>query len=177
MGPKLRSSTRSGEIVKNTLIKVLGFEKHFYGGRVVLQLNRVSIVSQDPGQRFGNPAFYYDVFDEEDEDDNGQPIIKTDTPIEEQICHELMQRQDTVVSKDAQTHLELYSCKYPLNEKPIDSKILSTGWQVDSHGTSPGPRCRWIPAHPSKKDKSPNSSSCASISATAISSPSKAKRK
>jgi hypothetical protein len=169
MAPKLLSSTRSGEIVQSTLIKVLKFEKYVSDGRVALQLNKLSIISQDPGQRFGNPSFYYDVFDEKDEDD-GQPIISSDTPIETQICHELMQRQDAVVSKDVQTLLELYSCQYPLKEKPIDSKIPRTGWQIDSHGTFPGPRCRWIPAQPNKKDKSPNSSN-ASISSTAISSP------
>ena len=159
MAPTLRKATRNGEIVKNTLIKVLDFEKQAINGHVTLRLNKVSIVSQDPGQRFGNPSFYYDVFHDKDEDD-GQPIVSSDTPIETQICQELMQRQDRV-SKDfhSQTLVELYSCMYPLKDKPVDSKILSSGWQIDSHGTSPGPRCRWIPAQPSKKDpKSPHGS-------------------
>jgi hypothetical protein len=107
MAPKLCSSTRSGEIAQNNLIKVLDFEKYVSDGLVALQWNKLSIISQDLGQRFGNPYFYYDVFDEKDEDD-GQPIISSDMPIETQICHELMQRQDAVVSKDVQTLLELY---------------------------------------------------------------------
>ena len=168
MTPQLRSATRNGEIVENTLLKVLDYEKYVSDDAVTLLLKKVSIVSQDPGQRFGNPSYYYDVFDEENEDD-GQPIISTDTPIETQICHELMQRQDTVVSKEVQTLVELYSSKYPLEEKPIDSKIMSTGWCVDSHGTAPGPRCRWISARARNRSKSPKSPN-ASISATAISS-------
>ena len=93
MAPTLRKATRNGEIVKNTLIKVLDFEKQAINGHTTLRLNKVSIVSQDPGQRFGNPSFYYDVFHDKDEDD-GQPIVSSDTPIETQICQELMQRQD-----------------------------------------------------------------------------------
>jgi hypothetical protein len=157
MAPLLRSSTRSKEIVQNTLIKVLDYDKDGSDGRVALQLNKVSIISQDPGHRFGNPAYYYDVFDEQEEED-GLPIVSPDAPIETQICQELMQWHNAVVSRDDPALLELFSCQYPLNEKPIDSKILTTGWQIDSHGTAPGPRCRWIPAGATQKEGSPISS-------------------
>lgn len=156
MAPQLRRSTRSREIIQNTLIKVLDFERHGVDGEVVLQINRVSIVSQDPGLRFGNPAYIFDIFDEKDKMDS-QPIVTADAPIETQICQDLIRRQDnSITSGGEQTLLELYSCQYPLSQKPVDSKIPNIGWQIDSHGTSPGPRCRWIPGQPSTPKDSNN---------------------
>ena len=55
------------------------------------------------------------------------------------------------VSETQELH-ELYCCTYHIHDKPIDSKVPSTEWQIDSHGIAPGPRCRWIPASSPSSD-------------------------
>ena len=168
LGSQLRLSNRIKEVVPNTLIKVFGFERETNpenGGRVSIKLKKLSIISQDPGHRFGNPAYFYDVCDDQEKGDTtGQGIVSTDAPVETQICQQLLRRNSSSSSSrrnnvdQSQTLLELYSCQYPINKKPVDSKIPQNGWHIDSHGTGPGPTCRWIPAA-----KSPPKSSVSTI--------------
>ena len=162
----MKNSNRSKEIVVNTLIKVLEYEKYLLDGRVALKIHRVSLISQDPGHRFGNPIDYYDVYDVNYVEKKDEPAITTyEDPIENQIRQQWIQSPNavstTASSSSPQQHplalaqnlVELYSCYYPVNEKPIDSKIPRTGWNIDSHGISPGPKCRWIPASGSTEEE------------------------
>ena len=111
-----------------------------------MHLKKVSIVNHDPGLKFGNPVFFFDVYDEESEDD-GQSIVSNGTPIEVQLGQEIMQRTNanTSTSTDDRTLSELYSCRFTSQEKPIHSKIPSSGWKTDNHGLLPVPKVRWIP--------------------------------
>eukprot|EP00339_Tiarina_fusa_P001570 CAMPEP_0116999586 /NCGR_PEP_ID=MMETSP0472-20121206/2239_1 /TAXON_ID=693140 ORGANISM="Tiarina fusus, Strain LIS" /NCGR_SAMPLE_ID=MMETSP0472 /ASSEMBLY_ACC=CAM_ASM_000603 /LENGTH=539 /DNA_ID=CAMNT_0004699049 /DNA_START=102 /DNA_END=1718 /DNA_ORIENTATION=+ len=127
LGSQLRSSNRIKELVPNTLIKVFGFERDSSEGRVSIKLKKLSIISQDPGHRFGNPAYFYDVCDDQEKEDE-QAIVTTDAPVETQICQALLRDRNATATDETQTLLELYSCQYPINEKPIDSKIPNTGW-------------------------------------------------
>lgn len=138
------------------MIKVLDYERTVKDGQKSCQINRLSIISQDPGHRFGNPANYFDVFDECDEDEVPAIIQSSDTPIENQIYHKLTHQssESAVSSRKSQTLSELYSCQYPSSEKPVDSKIPNIGWEIDTHGVAPGPRCRWIPPPPIEQEKS-----------------------
>lgn len=170
----MRAATRTKELIPNTLIKVLEYEKCVNtvldgGGdrrnEVYLKLTKLSIISQDPGHKFGNPVFYYDVCDYEIEEDEGYASSVSssildesheaavvvsphpDTPI---VRSSLMlltgsARRQPFVSESQVLH-ELYYCQYRIRDKPIDSKVPNAPWQVDSHGVGPGPKCRWIPA-------------------------------
>ena len=166
MAPGLVASNRSKEILQNTLIKVLDYEKHLTDGRVSLELHKVALISQDPGHRFGNPFDYYDAFDEHDGNDNDdvdeeeEELISTleGAAIETEVCQQALMHQQgsgntTPNNKDSgigtqQNLLQLYYCHYPVSAKPIDSKIQRTGWNVDSHGDAPSPKCRWMPGAP-----------------------------
>jgi hypothetical protein len=170
MAPGLVASNRSKEILQNTLIKVLDYEKHITDGRVSLELHKVALISQDPGHRFGNPFDYYDVFDEHDgndDDDDGDAdeeelittlegeAIETEVVCQQALMHQQQQgnngnnnsnnNDDSGIDTSQQNLLKLYSCHYPVSAKPIDSKIQRTGWTVDSHGYAPSPKCRWMP--------------------------------
>lgn len=173
MTPKLRTATRSKELVQNTLIKVLEYEKCVNtvldgdGDRrdeVYLKLTKISIISQDPGHKFGNPVYYYDVCDYEVDEDEGYAssvsssildesqdpavvIPHPDTPIvrTSDTVHSRTTQQLPLVSESQALH-ELYYCQYQISDKPIDSKVPNTAWNVDSHGVGPGPKCRWIPS-------------------------------
>jgi hypothetical protein len=166
MAPGLVASNRSKEILQNTLIKVLDYERHVKDGRVSLELHKVALISQDPGHRFGNPFDYYDAFDEQydcNDDDNAEEeeeeLITTleGEAIQTEVCQQALMHQqgnNNNPKKDnsigtQQNLLKLYSCHYPVSAKPIDSKIQRTGWTVDSHGCKPSPKCRWMPGLPS----------------------------
>jgi hypothetical protein len=97
------------------------------------------------------------LFDEQDEDGDSQGIVnENDNPIEIEISQELMERKSGIEKDPEQDHtlLEMYSCRFSEHEKPIHSKIPSTGWKVDSHGCAPVPRARWIPGAPTKRSTS-----------------------
>lgn len=182
MTPKLRKATRTKELVQNTLIKVLEYEKCANtvldgdGDRrneVYIKLTKISIISQDPGHKFGNPVYYYDVCDYEEDEDEGyassvsssildeshEPavvITHPDTPIvrTSDIVYSRTTQQLPLVSESQALH-ELYYCQYQIRDKPIDSKVPNTAWEVDSHGVDPGPKCRWIPStSPSQEESS-----------------------
>jgi hypothetical protein len=167
MSPELSMSLRSKELVKNALIKILDYEKYELdgNGKCAIRLHKISLISQDPGHQFGNPIDYYDAYDEEEDtissgssSDNEPVVVVTsatvDAPIENQICHELLmsqqqEHQQKLSARGNKNLSEYYSCHYPVKTSPIlavDSKIPGTGWQIDTHGQAPSPKCRWIPA-------------------------------
>ena len=134
--------------MQNSLIKVLNLDKYVGDdSNIAIHLKKISVVSQDPGHKFGNPAYYFDLFDEQDEDDSQGVVQETEEPIEIEISQELIERKAGIENDPEQDHtlLEMYSCRFSAHEKPIHSKIPSTGWKVDSHGCVPVPRTRWIP--------------------------------
>jgi len=143
---RIRASSRSKDIALNTLIKVNDYNRRVIDNQVHLDLKKVTIVSQDPGYRFGNPLYYYDVYEESAEEDDGQSIVNAETPIENEISQDLMETQRASIPHESEALLELYSCTIQPDQRPVNSKIPRTGWLVDSHGESPGPKCRWIPA-------------------------------
>jgi len=202
LAPRLRTATRGKELVQNTLVKVLGYEKCVSSdentsgattGHVYLQLTKLSIISQDPGHRFGNPVYYYDDFgdDEWDEDedissaasslDDGRRAAMVVNPhpcttIVDQSSLESLVRPTAMapaqlytrrpcVSESQALH-ELYCCNYEIRNKPVDSKVPNVEWQTDAHGIGPGPRCRWIPA----SDVSPDDASSGGDNITSSSS-------
>jgi hypothetical protein len=168
MSPELSMSLRSKELVKNALIKILDYEKYELDGtgKCAIRLHKISLISQDPGHQFGNPMDYYDAYDEEEDNfstgsssSDNEPVVvvasaTVDAPIENQICHELLmsqqqEQQQKLSARGNQNLSEFYSCHYPVKTSPllaVDSKIPGTGWQIDTHGQAPSPKCRWIPA-------------------------------
>jgi hypothetical protein len=176
MSPRLRSGSRSKEVVHNTLIKVTEYEKciatssqELNGvekGQVYLQIRKLSVISQDPGHKFCNPAYYYDVCDDESEEastfsssssldgSNEAAVIVNPHPstsIVQQSSMDSFMRPTAVLPRklfvtESQALQELYCCKYQIRDKPIDSKVPSGEWEIDMHGIAPGPKCRWIPA-------------------------------
>ena len=80
---RLRSSSKNKPPAQNTLIKVMEYEKciasqdeEFGGGggkggvedgHLFLRLKKISVISQDPGHKFGNPVYYYDACDDDDD--------------------------------------------------------------------------------------------------------------
>jgi hypothetical protein len=176
---KLRFGNRSKELIQNTLIKVLQFERcvdTVINGEgdsrdeVYLKVTKLSIISQDPGHKFGNPVYFYDVCDydlDEDEgysssasssilDDSQETAVVVvnphpDTPIVRATCemdlsaYRAQHQRQPLVAESQALH-ELYYCQYQIRDKPIDSKVPNSAWQVDSHGVGPGPKCRWIHA-------------------------------
>jgi hypothetical protein len=168
MSPELSMSLRSKELVKNALIKILNYEKYELDGtgKCAIRLHKISLISQDPGHQFGNPMDYHDAYDEEEDtistgssSSGNEPVVvvasaTVDAPIENQICHELLmsqqqEQQQKLSARSNQNLSEFYSCHYPVKASPllaVDSKIPSTGWQIDTHGQAPCPKCRWIPA-------------------------------
>lgn len=154
--------------MQNSLIKILNFETYIQDGCVAIHLKRLSIISQNPGHKFGNPAYYFDIFDEVDEDD-GPSIISSGSPIEVEISHELMNCGGASPNMESvQALLELYSCRVAAGEKPIHSKIPSTGWTIDSHGCAPVPRTRWIPGPVAPKQPTTNKDITTSITTSSI---------
>jgi len=163
LNAKIRNSERSQDLKPNTLIKVLKFTKYTTNGEeVAIHLKKISIVSLDPGHKFGNPVYYYDVFDvAEDhspaevvvvmEQDDNNPIL-----LEREVTERLLLQQPPMSNKKEQPLWELYSCRFTSQEKPIHSKLPSpfTGWKLDSHGCAPVPRLtRWIPSASKLKNK------------------------
>lgn len=121
---------------------------------MAIHLKKISIVNHDPGKKFGNPVFFFDVFDGDSEDD-GQSIVPDGTPIEVRLGQELMQRNASKSSNkgDDGKLRELYSCRFTAQEKPIHSKIPISGWKIDSNGLMPVPKVRWVPENESLNSK------------------------
>jgi len=161
--PRFNTAKKYKELGQNTLIKVLGFERTTREGKTSFQINKLCIISQDPGHRFGNPVRYFDVYDDTTEDD-AVSIVRNNGPIEHEIYQSLLLAPETQVLKTDQTLLELYSCQYPLDKKPVDSKIPNIGWKIDSQGIGPGPKCRWIPS----PQKEPETSMSPNVKTAAI---------
>lgn len=162
--PRFNTAKKYKELGQNTLIKVLGFERTTRGGKTSFQINKLCIISQDPGHRFGNPVHYFDVYDDV-EDDDAAAIVQSNNPIEHEIYQNILRVPQTPAEpKGDKTLLELYSCQYPLDQKPVDSNIPNIGWQIDSQGMAPGPRCRWIPS----PQKEPETSMSANVKTAAI---------
>jgi hypothetical protein len=177
MAPRLRAASRSKEVAQNTLIKITDYEKCIASssqevngvekGQLYLQIQKISIISQDPGHKFCNPVYYYDVCDDESEegssfssssslDESREAAVIVNphpsTAIVQQSSIDAFMRPANVAAPrrlfvaESQALQELYYCKYQIRDKPIDSKVPATEWEVDTHGVEPGPRCRWIPA-------------------------------
>ncbi len=126
---------------------MLDFDKYICDECVAIHLKKISVVSLDPGHRFGNPAYYYDVFGQNDDDDSQEVINEMEKPIENQISQEIIEGKAGAVKalELEKTLLEMYSCRFTADKKPIHSKVPSIGWEVDIHGCAPVPRIRWIP--------------------------------
>jgi hypothetical protein len=180
MSPRLRSASRSKEVVHNTLIKVTEYEKCIATssqevngvekGQVYLQIRKLSVISQDPGHKFCNPVYYYDVCDDESEeastfsstsslDDSREAAVIVNphpsTSIVQHSSIDSFMHPTTAIPRklfvtETQALQELYHCKYQIRDKPIDSKIPGAEWEIDLHGIGPGPKCRWIPASDGK---------------------------
>ena len=75
MSPKLLTSSRCKELVPNTLVKIDDYDRILTDGPKLFQLKRFSILSQDPGHRFGNPANYFDVCGDSDEEEPPATMI------------------------------------------------------------------------------------------------------
>lgn len=169
---KIRKSERSHNLKTNTLIKVLRFAKYTPDNsnnsnnddnQVAIRLKKISVVSLDPGHKFGNPVYYFDVFDAIEFVDDQDAVVMADTnsPIEVEVSQEIhseLSQQGSVNNNEGNsgkndnggTLLEMYSCRFTSDQKPIHSKIPSTGWKMDRHGCEPVPRARWIPAKPAE---------------------------
>jgi hypothetical protein len=135
------------KIKQNTLIKVLKFGKFETEDDTAIHLKTVTVISHDPGYKFGNPVYYLASFCRQDEEDS-QGVVDGDVDtIEIQISQEVVGRQSGTekAPENDQTLQEMYSCRFTADQKPIHSKIPSIGWKVDSHGLEPVPRTRWIP--------------------------------
>jgi hypothetical protein len=163
LGPALILSLRNKELVQNSLLKVVQYEKYLLDGRVVLRIHKVSLISQDPGHRFGNPIDFHDAWDEPALTTSiSMDTTSTTSPIE-RVCLEFFQQQSNggvLLSNDpdsgtnenlssenlsSENLSKLYSCRYPVNQKPVDSKIPRNGWKIECHGEAPSPKCQWIP--------------------------------
>ena len=154
MSPKLLTSSRCKELVPNTLVKIDDYDRILTDGPKLFQLKRFSILSQDPGHRFGNPANYFDVCGDSDEEEPPATMIAANSPTpsqeEDEIYQELINPQTDLElspspTSDNQALSELYSIRFPMSEKPVD-KLPKVNWQIDTNGIEPGPRCRWIPS-------------------------------
>ena len=67
LNAKIRTaSIRNKEVAQNSLIKVLDFDKYMCEDGVAIRLKKISVVSLDPGHKFGNPVYYFDLFDEQE---------------------------------------------------------------------------------------------------------------
>lgn len=176
LAPRCRSASRSKELTQNTLIKVTEYEKYIgtssqevngvEKGQVYLQVRKLSLISQDPGHKFCNPVYYYDVCDDESEeastfssasslDDSRDAAVIVNphpsTQIVQQSSIDSIMRPTFATPRrpyvaETQALRELYFCNYQIRDKPIDSKVPGTEWEIDMHGIGPGPKCRWIPA-------------------------------
>jgi hypothetical protein len=176
VSPRFRSASRNREVVHNTLIKVTEYEKCIASssqevngvekGQVYLHIHKLSVISQDPGHKFCNPVYYYDVCDDESEeastfssasslDDSKEATVIVNphpsTSIVQQSSIDSFLRPPGAIARklfvtETQALQELYYCKYDVRDKPIDSKVTGAEWEIDMHGIGPGPKCRWIPA-------------------------------
>lgn len=112
----------NGQIVENSLIKVLRYDQYEFGGKQSIHVLELSVVSAHPGHQLGNPL----------------EILSTTTENpKEDVAH------DDLTNNGLQ---KLYSCYYPTNQQALDSKIPRTGWNMEESGIDPPPRCTWIPA-------------------------------
>ncbi len=80
MTPRFNTAKKYKELGQNTLIKVLGFERTTREGKTSFQINKLCIISQDPGHRFGNPLHYFDVYDDSEDDDDLDEEDSDDDP-------------------------------------------------------------------------------------------------
>ena len=70
MSQELSLSIRSRELKKNSLIKVLEYETYSLpDGKLALQLQKICLITQDPGHSFGNPIDFHDAYELEEEVD------------------------------------------------------------------------------------------------------------
>ena len=79
-------SNRTKNLTVNTVIKVLQFDRCLwsYGenyNQVYLHLKKLSVISQDPGHKFGNPVYYYDICDVDDDIDDNSTIDDEDSSL------------------------------------------------------------------------------------------------
>jgi hypothetical protein len=187
LAPKITTSNKSKNLTINTVIKVLHFDRCLWSSgenfnQVYLHLTKLSVISQDPGHKFGNPVYYYDVCDVDDDTDDDSTIDDEDAQstnsslssnddrraaavvvsglVHHQQHHPLginpiiLPRADFENSKpggsnsssETQALQQLYRLSYRVSDNPLNSKIPSSSLEVDTHGISPGPKCRWIPA-------------------------------
>ncbi|KAG7351276.1 BTB/POZ domain containing protein [Nitzschia inconspicua] len=200
MTPRLRSASRNKELAQNTLVKVTEYERCIASsnqevvgvekGQMYLHIRKLSIISQDPGHKFCNPVYYYDVCDDESEElstfsssssldgSREASVIVNPHPstaiVQKSSIDLLMQPATTrrLFVTESQALQELYFCNYRIRDKPIDSKVPATEWEIDTHGIQPGPKCRWIPAasdsSPDAKDRRKTDASIQSRTSTDV---------
>jgi hypothetical protein len=174
---RLHSASRKKEITENTLIKVTEYEKCIASsfqeingvepGQVYLRLNKFAIITQDPGHKFGNPVYFYDICDDESEitsfssssslgssQENPASIVNAhpSTAIGNQSSMDSFMIPRQLFVTESQALQELYYCNYQICDKPIDSKVPDSEWELGSDGIAPGPRCRWISAAAASND-------------------------
>jgi hypothetical protein len=75
LAPRIKTSSRTRGIAINTVIKVLQFDRRLWSSgenynQVYIHLTKISVISGDPGHKFGSPVYFYDVCDDDDDDDN-----------------------------------------------------------------------------------------------------------
>ena len=150
--------------MQNTLIKITEYEKCVASTfqevngvdteQVYLRLNRLAVITQDPGHRFGNPAYFYDINDDDSEITSFSSSSSLDDShenaaliVNQSAMDSFMTQRRPFVSESQELN-ELYYCNYLICDKPIDSKVPDYEWETATDGLAPGPKCRWIPAGP-----------------------------
>lgn len=159
MNGRIRTSViHENAITKNSLIKLLTFSKYESEDVTAIHVKTISVISQDPGHKFGNPVYYFDFFSPQDDDDSHGVVDGDDDAIENEISRELMERKSSIEKEPEKDYTlqELYSCRFAAHEKPIHSKIPSNGWKKDAHGLEPVPRTQWIPGPAPRRPLGPN---------------------
>eukprot|EP00529_Nitzschia_sp_RCC80_P014179 CAMPEP_0113523458 /NCGR_PEP_ID=MMETSP0014_2-20120614/45716_1 /TAXON_ID=2857 /ORGANISM="Nitzschia sp." /LENGTH=720 /DNA_ID=CAMNT_0000421549 /DNA_START=355 /DNA_END=2517 /DNA_ORIENTATION=+ /assembly_acc=CAM_ASM_000159 len=86
LAPRIKTSNRTKNLAVNTVVKVLQFDRCLWSdgenyNQVYLHLKKLSVISQDPGHKFGNPVYYYDICDVDDDIDDNSTIDDEESSI------------------------------------------------------------------------------------------------
>ena len=128
----LSSLCEEQQIVENSLLKILAYEQYQLDNKQCLHVTDLSFVGAHPGHTLGNPVKI------------SMPLVVAPVGTETLGGPEGDKLSSSSASDDGLQ--KLYSCHYPMDQQPKDTKIPRTGWTVEDDGVDPPPTCTWIPA-------------------------------
>lgn len=147
----LRQLVESEEIRTLSVVKILEFGLYERGDPSCahIHISKLAIVISTAAYRFGNPSHLPPMSHGKE-----SPI----TTLFDQLDGSHFYTEKGKVEQDGLSNglRQLYSCTYSGDNQSVGSgiifstKIPSSGWKVEQHGSEPSPHCDWLSPEPSR---------------------------